>query len=115
MDLALLGLLTPRMDLGGVTSSGVCLALTSFLPLSLQVIISFLSGPPLLRVRRTALPCSPTGSGITVGAGALFWSSRELASGDLGLDPNKPCVSSMPQSPLLYYGLSAVEGHTFRF
>lgn len=114
MALALLGLLTPRMGLGGGTSSGVCLALTSFLPLSLQVIISFLSGPPLLRVR-TALPCSPTGSGITVGAGALFWSSRELASRNLGLDPNKPCVSSMPQSPLLYYGLSAVEGHTFRF
>lgn len=102
MDLALLGLLTPKMGLGGRTFSGACLALTSFLPLSLQVIISFLSGPSPLRVRWTALPCSPTGSGSTVGAGALFWSSRELASGNLGLDPNKPCVSRMPQSPLLY-------------
>lgn len=115
MDLALLGLLTRRTGLGGGTSSGACLALSSFLPLSRQVIISLLSGFPPLRVRWTALPCSPTGSGSTVGAGALFWSSRELASGNLGLDPNKPCVSSMPQPPLLYYGRSAAEGHTFHF
>lgn len=98
-----------NLGLGGGISSGTFLALTSFLALSLQVIISFPSGSPPLRVRWTVLRCSPTGAGWPAGVGPAFWPTREQASGDSGLNPNKAGVSSLPQSPLPYKGSSVAE------